>query len=173
MSERVYIGLGSNLGQREERLIAALRALRHIDAVALLRVSSLYESAPVGPPQPRYLNAVAEVACDLPPQRLLAILQQIEREQGRERAERWGPRTLDLDLLLWEGRIVADPMLQIPHLGLHRRRFVLEPLAELCPQSVHPILGKTVRELLAGLEPQDVCCLAPPAWPELLHERTL
>jgi 2-amino-4-hydroxy-6-hydroxymethyldihydropteridine diphosphokinase len=173
VNERVYIGLGSNLGCREERLIAALESLRRIDGVAVLRVSSLYESAPVGPPQPRYLNAVTELACDLTPQRLLTILQQIELEQGRERAERWGARTLDLDVLLWEGRIVAEPLLQIPHLGLHRRRFVLEPLAELCPDSEHPILGKSVQAMLADLEPQDVSCLAPPAWPELLHERTL
>lgn len=171
MSERVYIGLGSNLGRREERLIAGLRALRSIDGAAVLRVSSLYDSAPVGPEQPRYLNAVAALACDLTPQRLLAILQRIEFEEGRVRNERWGPRTLDLDILLWEGRVVADPMLQIPHLGLHARRFALEPLAELAPQAVHPILGLTVRAMLAQLEPQDVCRLASDAWPQLLHER--
>lgn len=171
MSERVYIGLGSNLGGREERLIAGLESLGRIDGAAVLRVSSLYESAPVGPDQPRYLNAVAELACDLLPERLLAILQRIEQEQGRERRERWGPRTLDLDILLWEGRVVAEPLLQVPHLGLHTRRFALEPLAELAPQAVHPILGLTVRAMLAQLEPQDVCRLASDAWPQLLHER--
>ena len=171
MSETVYIGLGANLGSREHHLIEALKALAGIDAVAVRRVSSLYESAPMGPAQPRYLNAVVEVECGLPPLRLLGILQHIEQDLGRVRAERWGPRTIDLDVLLWDARVVAEPRLQVPHLGLHRRRFALEPLEELAPHAVHPVLGLTVRAMLAQLEPQDVRRLASPVWPQVLNER--
>ena len=165
MSETVYLGLGSNEGDRERQLVSALRALTGIDAVSVLRCSSLYDSAPVGPPQPRYLNAAVALECDLPPLRLLAILQHIEQEAGRKRAERWGPRRLDLDLLLWEGQLVAEPQLQIPHLELHKRRFALEPLCELAPGAVHPVMKSTVKELLARLGPQDVHRLEATQWP--------
>ncbi|MFZ5468716.1 MAG: 2-amino-4-hydroxy-6-hydroxymethyldihydropteridine diphosphokinase [Myxococcota bacterium] len=156
MSEIVYIGLGSNLGDRERNLGWAAAALSRIDAAAVLSCSSLYDSAPVGPPQPRYLNAVVELECALSPQRLLTILKQIETDLGRTPAGRWAPRTVDLDILLWEGRVVADVNLQIPHLELHKRRFALEPLCELAPAAHHPLLGASVGELLAALGPQDV-----------------
>ena len=163
----VYIGLGSNEGDREAQLVAALTALARIDAVSVVACSSLYESAPVGPPQPRYLNAVVALACDLPPQRLLVILKQIERDLGRApRGERWGPRPIDLDILLWDGAVVADPNLQVPHLELHKRRFALEPLSEVAPEILHPVLGETVRELLRQLAPQDVQRHAATQWPE-------
>lgn len=163
----VYIGLGSNEGDREAKLVAALRALAHIDAVSVVGCSSLYESAPVGPPQPRYLNAVVALACDLEPQRLLAILKQIERDLGREpSAARWGPRPIDLDILLWDGVVVADPNLQVPHLELHKRRFALEPLSEVAPEVLHPVLGETVQHLLRQLSPQDVQRHEATQWPE-------
>ncbi|MCI0570022.1 MAG: 2-amino-4-hydroxy-6-hydroxymethyldihydropteridine diphosphokinase [Myxococcaceae bacterium] len=171
MSESVYIGLGSNLGNREESLLWALQSLRRIDAVAVRRTSALYDSAPVGPAQPRFLNAVVELECGLSPQRLLGILKHIEGELGRRKGERWGPRPIDLDILLWEGRVVAEPVLQVPHLELHRRRFALEPLAELAGDCVHPVLGSTIRALLAQLEPQDVRRLASDAWPLAQLER--
>lgn len=166
MSTTVYVGLGSNEGDREAHLVAALTALSRIDAVAVLRCSSLFDSAPVGPPQPRYLNAVVALECDLSPQRLLVILQQIEKDLGRRREVRWGPRTIDLDILLWEGQVVADPNLQVPHLELHKRRFALEPLAELAPDLKHPVLGVTVNELLGKLAPQDVRRSEATWWPE-------
>ncbi|MFY2563905.1 2-amino-4-hydroxy-6-hydroxymethyldihydropteridine diphosphokinase [Corallococcus terminator] len=166
MSTIIYVGLGSNEGDRESHLVAALTALSRIDAVAVLRCSSLFDSAPVGPPQPRYLNAVVALDCDLSPQRLLVILQQIEKDLGRRREQHWGPRTIDLDILFCEGQVVADPHLQVPHLELHKRRFALEPLAELSPALLHPVLGMTVKELLGKLAPQDVRRSEATAWPE-------
>jgi 2-amino-4-hydroxy-6-hydroxymethyldihydropteridine diphosphokinase len=173
LNSTVYVGLGSNEGDREAQLVSALEALSRIDAVAVLRCSSLFESAPVGPPQPRYLNAVVELECVLPPQRLLCILKQIEKDLGRVPGEmRWGPRPIDLDILLWEGEIVADPTLQVPHLELHKRRFALEPLAELAPDVEHPVLCVSVAELLAHLSPQDVQRRESTQWPEPLSPLT-
>jgi len=166
LSETVYIGLGSNLGDRERNLTAAHEALCGIDAVAVIRCSSLYDSAPLGPSQPRFLNAVVQLECGLSPQRLLGILKQIERDLGRVRGPRWSARPLDLDMLLWDGRIVADPTLQVPHLELHRRRFVLEPLCELAPQAAHLVMKATMLELLSRLEPQDVIPHPATHWPE-------
>lgn len=167
MSANVYVGLGSNEGDRESHLVAALQALSRIDAVAVLRCSSLFDSAPMGPPQPRYLNAVVGLDCGLPPQRLLTILQCIEQDLGRRRESvRWGPRPIDLDILLWEEEVVADANLQVPHLELHKRRFALEPLVELAPELKHPVLGVTVKDLLAHLDPQDVRRLEATQWPE-------
>ncbi len=164
MSESVYIGLGSNLGDREGLLLAALECLGRIDAAAVLRQSSLYESAPLGPPQPRYLNAVVEMECALPPTQLLAILQQIELDLGRRKSARWAARPIDLDILLWGERLVADANLQIPHLSLHQRRFALEPLCELNPAAVHPVLGKTIAQLLREVQRQDVVRLCSREW---------
>jgi 2-amino-4-hydroxy-6-hydroxymethyldihydropteridine diphosphokinase len=157
VNDTVYIGLGSNLGDRENRLRDAIDALSRIDAVAVGQCSSLYDSAPVGPPQPRYLNAVVEIQCGLEPKQLLTILKQIELDLGRiPGGEKWAARAIDLDILLWEGRLVAEPSLQIPHLELHKRRFALEPLNELAPEVRHPLLGVTMAKLLAGLTAQDV-----------------
>jgi 2-amino-4-hydroxy-6-hydroxymethyldihydropteridine diphosphokinase len=152
----VYVGLGSNLGDREANLSRAAEALGRIDAVAVLRRSRLYDAEAVGPAQPRFLNAVVELECALPPRRLLAILQTIEEELGRTEKGLQRPRTIDLDVLLWGQRILVEPNFQVPHAEMHTRRFVLEPLAELAPEARHPVLGFTVRELLARLPPADV-----------------
>jgi len=164
VSENIYLGLGSNIGNREQLMLSSLECLGHIDAAAVLRSSSLYESAPLGPPQPRYLNAVVEMECSLAPQQLLAILQQIEVDLGRVRSTRWAPRAIDLDILLWGERLVADLNLQIPHLELHQRRFALEPLCELNPSANHPVLGQTVKELLRNVQQQDVVKLSSTGW---------
>jgi 2-amino-4-hydroxy-6-hydroxymethyldihydropteridine diphosphokinase len=167
LSTNVYVGLGSNEGDREAHLVAALQALSRIDAVAVLRCSSLFDSAPVGPSQPRFLNAVVALECCLPPTRLLTILQRIEEDLGRRRdGTRWGPRPIDLDILVWDGEVVAEPSLQVPHLELHKRRFALEPLVELAPGLEHPVLGVTVQQLLSQLDPQDVRRLMATQWPE-------
>ncbi len=146
MPEIAYIGLGSNLGDRRAALGAAL------DRLQPLRVSAIQETAPWGRTgQPAFLNAVAEVRTDLEPGALLDRLLALEREFGRVRAERWGPRTIDLDLLLMGDRVVRTPALEVPHPLLARRRFVLEGLAELCPDRRVPGLDRTVRELLENL----------------------
>jgi 2-amino-4-hydroxy-6-hydroxymethyldihydropteridine diphosphokinase len=157
MGEEIYIGLGSNLGDREQQLNGAVEALGRIDGAAVVRRSSLYESAPIGPPQqPRFLNAVVQIECDLVPQQLLGILKQIEVELGRKPAPKWEARAIDLDILLWGERVVADPNLQIPHLELHNRRFALEPLCELKGETRHPVLGSSMLMLLRPLLSQDV-----------------
>ncbi|UVE17047.1 2-amino-4-hydroxy-6-hydroxymethyldihydropteridine diphosphokinase [Pseudomonas sp. LS44] len=131
--ERVYIGLGSNLAKPIEQLRAALAALDALPHSRLVTVSSFYASDPLGPAdQPRYVNAVAALDTSLAPLPLLDALQAIEQDQGRQRkAERWGPRTLDLDILLFGQRLIDEPRLQVPHYHLHARPFVLYPLAEI------------------------------------------
>jgi 2-amino-4-hydroxy-6-hydroxymethyldihydropteridine diphosphokinase len=142
-----YVGLGANLGDRE----AAIReAARRIDAV---RLSTIRETEPWGvADQPRFLNAVAELDTSLEPRALLERLLAVERELGRVRGgERWGPRTIDLDLLLYGERRIDEPGLRVPHPRLHERLFVLEPLAELDPSLKIPAIG-TVSALLAELQ---------------------
>ncbi|HYQ38493.1 MAG TPA: 2-amino-4-hydroxy-6-hydroxymethyldihydropteridine diphosphokinase [Pseudomonas sp.] len=148
---RVYIGLGSNLAEPVQQLAAALAALQRLPDCRLAAVSSLYASDPLGPPdQPRYVNAVAALDCDLAPLELLDALQTIEREQGRVRkAERWGPRTLDLDILLFGDLQLDEERLSVPHYHMHARAFVLYPLAEIAPQLVLPD-GRPLQELLAA-----------------------
>jgi 2-amino-4-hydroxy-6-hydroxymethyldihydropteridine diphosphokinase len=142
-----YIGLGANLGDREENLRAALGRLAKLGA---LRVSSFRETDPVGvTEQPRFVNAVAELETVLGASALLARLLEIERELGRDRSreERWGPRTIDLDLLLYGDEVIDDPGLTVPHPRLAERRFALEPLHELAPELALPD-GRRIQELL-------------------------
>lgn len=149
--ERVYIGLGSNLAEPVQQLRSALAALAALPHSQLLASSSFYASDPLGPAdQPRYVNAVAALDSSLQPHELLDALQRIELEQGRTRkAERWGPRTLDLDILLFGKRILDDARLQVPHYHMHARPFVLYPLAELAPE-LHLPDGRPLGELLAA-----------------------
>ncbi|MDZ7870249.1 MAG: 2-amino-4-hydroxy-6-hydroxymethyldihydropteridine diphosphokinase [Rheinheimera sp.] len=140
---RVYIGLGANLAEPVLQLQRAVTALKQLPDSQLVAVSSFYGSKPMGPQdQPDYVNAVAALDTTLAADTLLDELQRIELEQGRQRKdERWGPRTLDLDILLYGDEILATPRLTVPHYGLHQREFVIYPLLELAPLLFIPGLG--------------------------------
>ncbi|WP_084166474.1 2-amino-4-hydroxy-6-hydroxymethyldihydropteridine diphosphokinase [Stutzerimonas azotifigens] len=147
----VYLGLGSNLAEPVQQLEEALAALAALPATTLAAVSSFYASDPLGPPdQPRYVNAVAALDTELPPLALLDALQTIENDQGRVRERRWGPRTLDLDILLYGDRLIDDPRLRVPHYHMHARAFVLYPLAEIAPADLTLPDGRALAELLAA-----------------------
>ena len=153
---RAYVGVGSNLGDRWAHLAFAARQLRADSRVALLRASRVWDSEPVGPPQPRYLNAVLELETRLTASGLHALLQLTERGARRQRERRWAARTLDLDLLLYGDQVLETPKLVLPHPGIVSRRFVLAPLAELCPDRLVPGTGRTVVQLLCAAPPLDL-----------------
>ncbi|MBO4969029.1 MAG: 2-amino-4-hydroxy-6-hydroxymethyldihydropteridine diphosphokinase [Pseudomonas sp.] len=146
--ERVYIGMGSNLADPADQLRSAVQALAQLPDSRLIGVSAFYQSDSLLPGQPRYTNAVAAIDSSLAPLDLLAALQAIELDQGRERQERWGPRTLDLDILLFGDRLIDEPRLKVPHYHMHARPFVLYPLAELAPASLKLSDGRTLAQLL-------------------------
>lgn len=147
-----FVALGANLGEREEHLHSAITALGQLGTVEA--VSSLYETAPVGPvSQPDFLNAVVALQTTLPPQDLMVALLRIEQQHGRDRSVSVlkGPRTLDLDLLAYDDVVMETPGLTLPHPALAERRFMLAPLAEIAPAWRHPVSGKNAAELLAEL----------------------
>lgn len=149
---RIYVGLGSNLGEREAMIRLALDDLARLPETTLLRASSLYDTEPVGDvDQPNFLNAVAEIESGLAARRLLWNLQLIEKRLGRARTRRWGPRTIDLDLLLYGDLVIEEPDLVVPHAEMLRRSFVLVPLVELDPMLVHPVTGETLLAHLTRL----------------------
>jgi len=151
-----YIGLGANLGDPRLQLEEALARLAGTEEIEVVKVSSFYLNPPLGPPdQPWYVNAVAQVRTRLTPEELLRVLHRVEQELGRSRRERWGPRLIDLDLLLYDGVILFGPDLQLPHPEMPHRSFVLMPLAEIAPQAWHPVMQKTAAELLTELDPQE------------------
>lgn len=143
----IFIALGSNLGNKEKNLKDALKLLEK-KGVRVRRVSGFIRTRPYGvTDQPDFLNAVAEIETDKSPAELLQLLLQTEQEMGRKRVRRWGERNIDLDLLLYDDRIIDLPELKVPHPDMQNRDFVLYPLAQIAPDAVHPVLRKTVGEL--------------------------
>jgi 2-amino-4-hydroxy-6-hydroxymethyldihydropteridine diphosphokinase len=162
VSVSAYLGLGSNLGDRLGTLRRAVDLLRSSHGVEVIRSSRVYETEPIGPSQPAYLNAVVEIATDLEPHGLLDACGAVEEELGRVRAERWGPRTIDVDVLTYDEVTVDDPDLTIPHPRMHERGFVLVPLRELDPDPMLPG-GRSLGALrLAPGEILGVRAFAPP-----------
>jgi GTP cyclohydrolase-4 len=153
---RVYLGLGSNLGNRARNIYRALRLLG--SRVRLAKISSLYETEPVGlAEQPWFLNLVCCGETDLSPETLLDLAKNIERQLGRKPGVRFGPRVIDIDILLFDDLIVSTPRLEIPHPRLHERAFVLIPLSEMAPGLVHPVLNRAVGQLRESLAcPEEV-----------------
>ncbi len=159
MAIDLYIGLGSNLGDRRAFLESGLRQLAQTSGCTYLLASSLYETAPVGPvKQPAFLNAAAHFSVDLSPQEILTRLMAIESAHGRQREIHWGPRTLDPDLLLYGDWLIDTPALQVPHPHLTQRAFVLDPLLEIAPALKHPQTGQP---LTACHPPSEACQRLP------------
>lgn len=152
-----YIGLGSNLGNCVETLHSAYQAIACLEKTLALALSGFYQTKPMGPQdQPDYLNAVAKIRTDLTAQALLQALQSIENQHGRIRLERWGARTLDLDLLIYGQTIISTENLQVPHPGLAERNFVLYPLAEIAPADLMIPGQGTLAQLLAACPANDI-----------------
>jgi 2-amino-4-hydroxy-6-hydroxymethyldihydropteridine diphosphokinase len=152
--ETAFLAFGSNLGDRQGTLSKARAILQRAQGIEIGKASRLYETDPLGGPpgQSPYLNSVLELRTELSPVELLSCCLKIEQQFGRERQERWGPRTLDLDILFFGKVVSASPGLTIPHPRLHERPFVLMPLADIAPEWVHPLQKKTVRQLCACLK---------------------
>lgn len=155
-----FLGLGSNLGDRDANLAAALRALAAFATVE--RVSSVYDTAPMlYTDQPRFHNLISQITTDLAPIALLHAVKEIERQLGRQQGPRYGPRIIDIDLLFYDQMVLQSAELTLPHPRLAERAFVLAPLAEVAPTLVHPVLGETVAALLQRVPEGDVQRVGP------------
>ncbi|TAL29108.1 MAG: 2-amino-4-hydroxy-6-hydroxymethyldihydropteridine diphosphokinase [Nitrospirae bacterium] len=147
----IFIGIGSNLGNREDNCRKAINLLKE-NGIAVKKQSSTYETEPWGvKEQPKFINMAIEAETNKKPEDLLGILKNIENQMGRTKSVKWGRRVIDLDILLYDDLIVETPHLEIPHPFMHEREFVLRPLAEIAPDKRHPVTGKTVREMAANL----------------------
>ncbi len=147
----VYIGIGSNIGDRKENCRKAIKLLKE-NGIAIKKQSSMYETEPWGvKDQPKFINMAIEVETDKKPEKLLRILKEIEKEIGRAESVKWGPRVIDLDILFYDDMILKTQDLKIPHPLMHERAFVLKPLGEIAPDKKHPVTGKTIKEMAAIL----------------------
>ena len=150
---KVYAGLGSNLGNKRENIIRAIYRIDAYEEICVKEKSGFYDTSPVGgPQQPDYVNCVIGLETEIEPQTLLKEFKKIEIELGRKPGVRWGPRVVDLDILLYGDRIVNDRNLKIPHERMHERAFVLEPLCEISPKIKHPVSGISISELLEKIK---------------------
>ncbi len=153
MPETIFIGLGSNLGEPAENLLRAFDSVSRLDGVERPLLSPLYKTPPYGiVDQPEFVNAAARFETTLPPRAVLNSLLTIEEQMGRIRKEKWGPRLIDLDLLFYGDRVIEEEKLTIPHPEIHKRDFVLVPLADIAPNWQHPVLGKKIHELLSDMK---------------------
>lgn len=156
----IYLGLGTNLGDRAANLQAAVVGLA--ENLRVTAISPIYETAPWGiTDQPDFLNMCLTAETELPPHELLALLKKLEKEIGRVPGERWGPRLIDIDLLFYAHQIIETEKLNIPHPELPERAFVLHPLADIAPNFVHPVLGETIAVLAAKVDSEGVRPFAP------------
>ena len=153
MTVTAYIALGANLGDRRGNINCAVERLGAVPGIGVTKVSTLLENPAVGGPadSPAFLNGVAEIETSLSAAKLLEAMLSVEQSLGRARQERWGPRAIDLDLVLYGDRVLDEAGLTVPHPRMHERRFVLEPLAEIAPNAIHPVLSASIRELLERL----------------------
>jgi 2-amino-4-hydroxy-6-hydroxymethyldihydropteridine diphosphokinase len=165
MGSNAYIGIGSNLGDRRANVLEAMKHIGEIATTKVVRASSLYESEPLGDAKTWFVNAVVEAETELTVEAFLKATQAIEQAMGRKRVKgkRWGSRVIDLDILLWNQDVVKKRNLKVPHPEMHKRRFVLLPLAELGPQVIHPIIGESVSTLLASVDDSKRVTLLPRA----------
>ncbi len=152
----VYLGIGSNLGIREDNCLKAISLLQD-NGLKITKRSTMHETTPWGvKDQPKFINMAVECHTDISPLELLSLVKKIERDMGRQPEMKWGPRIIDIDILLYGNERVSETDLTIPHPLIHEREFVLRPLSEIAPDMMHPVLGKTIKELLniktAGLE---------------------
>lgn len=148
----VYLSIGSNLGRKEDNCLKALKAIEE-KGMTIKKKSLLYETEPWGVrEQPYFINMAVEVETDLPPDKLLQVVKEIEKEMGRTETYKWGPRIIDIDILLYDDLIYETSDLKIPHPFMQERDFVLRPLSEIAPDKVHPVLNKTISELLQNLQ---------------------
>ena len=163
MPHRVHIGIGSNLGDRRANTAEAIERVAQLPGTRVVRASSLYESEPLGDAKTWFVNSVIEIESELAPDALLKQLLAIEEAMGRKRVKgkRWGSRIIDLDILLFDQDVIDKRHLKIPHPEMHKRRFVLLPLAELAPQVIHPQLGQSISTLLATVKDAKRVVLLP------------
>jgi 2-amino-4-hydroxy-6-hydroxymethyldihydropteridine diphosphokinase len=152
-----FVGLGSNMDDPAGHCLKAMHLISAAEGVNLLRISSLYRTEPIGSvEQDWFINAVAEIRSELTAHKLMKVLQDIENNMGRVRKEKWGPRIIDLDILLYGQDVIRDENLVVPHPELHRRRFILVPLCEIASYVIHPAFGVSIRGLMDRLDDEGI-----------------